>query len=72
LKESRIQSILEEIYKIHDYNLYDVIAYILDHMRKLEDLLNRKLSKREVNEGINSALLYLISNKEKMSPKLEG
>lgn len=72
MKDNRILSILEEIYKIHDFNLYDVVAFILDHLRKLEDLLNRKLSKKEIFEGINSALLYLISNEKKKSSKSGG
>ena len=63
MKESLLQRIIKRIYRIYNYSLFDIIIFILDHIRKMEILLGRKLSVGEINEAIELAILYLISDK---------
>jgi len=59
LEEKDIWDFIRKIYQIHEYTFYDVFLLILEHVRQMESLLNRKLSEAEINESIDMTLIFL-------------
>ena len=61
MKEIEIWYIVKELSEKHKLNFYDTYVFVLDYIKRLEKLLNRRLRSTETIKTINQTVSYLIS-----------